>query len=95
MRFRPFRIWVAVSGVVWRIPATPDRIAGGKALDVGAVAREDGAVPDRPDGSVEVDPERLRHLRRLRQVRDRIDREYAQPLDVEALARGVHMWPGT
>jgi AraC-like DNA-binding protein len=27
----------------------------------------------------------------LRRVRDRIDREYAQPLDVEALARGAHM----
>src|SRR6202790_2525754 len=33
----------------------------------------------------------LRDLARLRRVRDRIDREYAQPLDVEALARGVHM----
>ncbi|MGZ4416471.1 MAG: helix-turn-helix transcriptional regulator [Gaiellaceae bacterium] len=30
----------------------------------------------------------LRELARLRGVRDRIDREYAQPLDVEALARG-------
>lgn len=30
----------------------------------------------------------------LRRVRDRIDREYAQPLDVEALARGAHMSPG-
>ena len=30
-------------------------------------------------------------LARLRRVRDRIDREYAQPLDVEALARGAHM----
>jgi AraC-like DNA-binding protein len=30
----------------------------------------------------------------LRRVRDRIDREYALPLDVEALARGVHMSPG-
>src|SRR5258707_795802 len=29
----------------------------------------------------------LRDLARLRRVRDRIDREYAQPLDVEALAR--------
>ena len=37
---------------------------------------------------------RLRHLARLRQVRDRIDREYARPLDVEALARGVHMSAG-
>jgi AraC-like DNA-binding protein len=38
--------------------------------------------------------ERLRDLARLRRVRDRIDREYAQPLDVEALARGVHMSAG-
>ena len=30
----------------------------------------------------------------MRQVRDRIDREYAQPLDVEALARAAHMSPG-
>ncbi|MEP7091157.1 MAG: AraC family transcriptional regulator [Nocardioidaceae bacterium] len=36
----------------------------------------------------------LRDLARLRTVRDRIDREYAQPLDVEALARGVHMSAG-
>jgi AraC-like DNA-binding protein len=38
--------------------------------------------------------QRLRDLRLLRQVKDRIDREYAQPLDVEALARGVHMSAG-
>ena len=38
--------------------------------------------------------ERLRDLARLRRVRDRIDREYAQPLDVEALARGVKMSAG-
>ena len=36
----------------------------------------------------------LRDLARLRRVRDRIDREYAQPLDVEALASGVHMSGG-
>ena len=36
----------------------------------------------------------LRHLAQLRRVRDRIDREYAQPLDVEALARGAHMSAG-
>jgi AraC-like DNA-binding protein len=36
----------------------------------------------------------LRDLARLRRVRDRIDREYAQPLDVETLARGVHMSAG-
>jgi AraC-like DNA-binding protein len=38
--------------------------------------------------------QRLRDLELLRQVRDRIDREYTQPLDVEALARGVHMSAG-
>ncbi|WP_425583381.1 helix-turn-helix transcriptional regulator [Streptosporangium oxazolinicum] len=37
---------------------------------------------------------RLSDLARLRRVRDRIDREYAQPLDVEALARGEHMSAG-
>ncbi len=36
----------------------------------------------------------LRDLALLRRVRDRIDREYAQPLDVEALARYAHMSPG-
>ncbi|MET0866021.1 MAG: helix-turn-helix transcriptional regulator [Nakamurella sp.] len=41
-----------------------------------------------------VEAERLRDLARLRRVRDRMDREYAQPLDVEALARGVHMSAG-
>ena len=38
--------------------------------------------------------EHLRDLARLRRVRDRIDREYAQPLNVEALAAGVHMSAG-
>jgi len=36
----------------------------------------------------------LRDLSLLRRVRDRIDREYARPLDVEALARGVNMSAG-
>lgn len=36
----------------------------------------------------------LRELVLLRKVRDRMDREYAQPLDVEALARGVHLSAG-
>jgi AraC-like DNA-binding protein len=36
----------------------------------------------------------LRDLALLRRVRDRIDRDYAQPLDVEALARDVHMSAG-
>jgi AraC-like DNA-binding protein len=40
------------------------------------------------------DEHRVRDLVLLRRVRDRIDREYAQPLDVEALARGVHMSAG-
>src|SRR5262245_31569282 len=36
----------------------------------------------------------LRDLAWLRRVRDRIDREYARPLDVDALARGAHMSSG-
>jgi transcriptional regulator GlxA family with amidase domain len=36
----------------------------------------------------------LTDLARLRRVRDRIDRDYAQPLDVEALARGAHLSAG-
>jgi transcriptional regulator GlxA family with amidase domain len=38
--------------------------------------------------------QRLRELVQLRRVRDRIDREYEQPLDVEALARGANMSGG-
>jgi AraC-like DNA-binding protein len=47
------------------------------------------AVPSRP-----ATEQHLSDLARLRRVRDRIDREYAQPLDVEALARGVNMSAG-
>ena len=36
----------------------------------------------------------LRDLVVLRKVRDRIDREYAQPLNVQALADDAHMSPG-
>jgi AraC-like DNA-binding protein len=36
----------------------------------------------------------LRELAQLRRVKDRIDREYAQPLDVESLARDAHMSAG-
>lgn len=36
----------------------------------------------------------LRDLALLRRVRDRIDREYAQPLNVEALALGAHVSAG-
>jgi transcriptional regulator GlxA family with amidase domain len=38
--------------------------------------------------------QRLRDLAQLRRVRDRMDREYAEPLDVEALARGANMSAG-
>lgn len=41
-----------------------------------------------------VSADQLRDLAVLRRVRDRIDREYAQPLDVDALARGAHVSAG-
>jgi AraC-like DNA-binding protein len=56
-------------------------------LPLGLAAGTLLAVTGRPDP-------RLRELVLLRRVRDRIDREYAQPLDVQALANGVHMSAG-
>lgn len=38
--------------------------------------------------------QRLREIVVIRRVRDRIDRQYAQPLNVEELARGAHMSAG-
>jgi transcriptional regulator GlxA family with amidase domain len=40
------------------------------------------------------DAPQLRDLKLLRRVRDRMDRDYAQPLNVEALARSVNMSAG-
>ncbi|MBO1751771.1 helix-turn-helix transcriptional regulator [Actinotalea sp. BY-33] len=37
---------------------------------------------------------RVRDIVVMRRVRDRMDREFAQPLNLEALARGVHMSAG-
>jgi AraC-like DNA-binding protein len=45
-------------------------------------------------GRARAHAQHLRDLARLRRVRDRIDREHAQPLNVEALARGVNMAAG-
>ena len=61
---------------------------GGDGSDSGATWH-DSQVSGRPAAE-----HHLRDLARLRRVRDRIDREYAQPLDVEALARGAHMSAG-
>ena len=41
-----------------------------------------------------VDERRLRDITVMRRVRDRIDREYAKPLNLEELARGAHMSAG-
>jgi AraC-like DNA-binding protein len=65
------------------------------ALAVGAPCRPSprGGTIGRVTGSPS-ERDRLRDLRLLRQIKDRMDREYAQPLDVESLARGVHMSAG-
>lgn len=47
-----------------------------------------------PTTAHEAAAQRLRDLTMLRRVRDRIDREYASPLDVESLARGAHVSAG-
>jgi AraC-like DNA-binding protein len=49
----------------------------------------DFAVTSRPAAE-----QSLSDLVRLRRARDRMDREYTQPLDVEALARGAYMSAG-
>jgi AraC-like DNA-binding protein len=59
------------------------------ALDNSGATWHDRAGDQRPAAA-----QHLRDLARLRRVRDRIDREYAQPLDVEALARGANMSAG-
>src|SRR5215208_5841324 len=64
--------------------------AGARAIHLTPVRRGMIAqVTSRPAAA-----QHLRDLARLRRVRDRIDREYAQPLHVEALARGVYMSAG-
>jgi AraC-like DNA-binding protein len=40
-----------------------------------------------------VTPEELADLAHLRRARDRMDREYAEPLDVPTMARTAHMSP--
>jgi len=58
-------------------------------MGVSGATWHDDAMTGRP-----AEAQHLRDLVRLRRVRERIDREYAQPLDVEALARGAHMSAG-
>ncbi|QEU96794.1 helix-turn-helix domain-containing protein [Streptomyces kanamyceticus] len=42
-------------------------------------------------GRARVEAQRLSDLARLRRVRDRIDREYGRPLDIEVLARAANL----
>ena len=90
------------------LAAAGPAVAGGAGGTVASRARVTPAGSATARGSVSVAARRtilrvtsspaseqhLRDLARLRRVRDRIDREYAQPLDVEALARGAHISAG-
>ena len=51
-------------------------------------------APSEAMTTTSADEQRLKDLAILRRVKDRIDREYARPLDVEALARGANMSSG-
>ncbi len=80
---------------------TRDRLRQTRWKDARRPAQERGALstigPDATIASVSGRPATAQHLRelaRLRRVRDRIDREYAQPLNVEALARDAYMSAG-
>ena len=58
------------------------------------MSQEPFAAPGITHGGQSPSRQPLRELVRLRRVRDRIDRDYTQPLDVQALASGVHMSAG-
>ena len=73
---------------------TPSTLAISTVGHVRVWAGVGGACDDAWVTSEAAEAQRLRDLVRMRRVRDRIDREYAQPLDVEALARGAHMSAG-
>lgn len=51
-------------------------------------------MQDRRVNEHSANADRLRDLALLRRVRDRMDREFDRPLDVESLARDVHMSSG-
>jgi AraC-like DNA-binding protein len=72
-----------------RTAGSPYRARGRGSRPADRRSSYDPGVTGRP-----AEEHRLRDLALLRSVRDRIDREYAQPLDVEGLARGVHMSAG-
>ena len=72
-----------------RARADAERGGTPAAIGTSGATWRDIAVTSRPAAA-----QHLRDLARLRRVRDRVDREYAQPLDVEALARGAHMSAG-
>jgi AraC-like DNA-binding protein len=59
-------------------------------MPCGDAAWDDCSVAPLPNAP----EDRFRELVALRRVRDRIDREYARPLDVAYLAQGVHMSAG-
>jgi AraC-like DNA-binding protein len=81
------------------VPEQPEDVSG---ADQARADAEWGGTPAtparrRPISQVTSRPAAAQHLRdlaQLRRVGDRIDREYAQPLEVEALARGAHMSAG-
>jgi transcriptional regulator GlxA family with amidase domain len=56
------------------------------------LAKPSGTIDGVTSGSAA--SQNLRDLKALRRVRDRMDRDYAQPLDVEALASGANMSAG-
>ena len=63
-------------------------------LPAGLVTASRACATIRPVPASPAKAQHLSDLARLRRVRDRMDREYAQPLDVEALARDAHMSAG-
>jgi AraC-like DNA-binding protein len=95
------RWMVGVASVAGRVTTSPS-VSAGRNRAFASAARSTAssgsstsrAWHDDVVASSATDEQRLKDLVLLRRVRDRIDRDYAQPLDVEALARGVHLSAG-
>ena len=91
-------LWLLAFGVNvawWSNRTSGDDVLTAERRTGGTTARAErarGTIGNVTSSSAEA--QHLRDLARLRRVRDRMDREYAQPLDVEALARDAHMSAG-
>ena len=79
----------ATFGENWQARGAQHELTSRESVRENADVRHNRSTPEEV-----VIPQHLRHLAQLRRVRDRTDREYAQPPDVEVLDRDANMSAG-